>query len=32
MAAIVITDNTRDALLITQLSDNDAVLLEIDNG
>jgi hypothetical protein len=30
-AAIVISDNTVDALLITQLS-NDAVLLEIDNG
>jgi hypothetical protein len=31
-AAIVVPDNTIDALLITQLSDNDAVLLEIDNG
>jgi len=27
--AIIIQDNTIDALLITQLSDNDAVLLEI---
>jgi hypothetical protein len=31
-AAIVVSDTTIDALLITQLSDNDAVLLEIDNG
>jgi hypothetical protein len=30
-AAIVVTDTTIDALLITQLSDNDPVLLEIDN-
>jgi hypothetical protein len=28
---IIIQDNTIDALLITQLSDNDAVLLEISN-
>jgi len=31
-AAVVISDTTIDAILITQLSDNDAVLLEIDNG
>lgn len=31
-AAIIIQDNTIDALLITQQSDNDAVLLEIKNG
>jgi ribonuclease HI len=31
-AAIIVSDTTIDALLITQLSDNDAVLLEIDNG
>jgi 2',3'-cyclic-nucleotide 2'-phosphodiesterase (5'-nucleotidase family) len=31
-AAIVVSDITIDAILITQLSDNDAVLLEIDNG
>jgi len=31
-AAIVVSDTTIDALLITQLLDNDAVLLEIDNG
>lgn len=31
-AAIVISDSTIDAMLITQLSGNDAVLLEIDNG
>jgi hypothetical protein len=31
-AAIVISDTTIDALPITQLSDNDAVLLEINNG
>jgi hypothetical protein len=31
-AAIVVSDNTIDALLITQLSDDDAVLLEIDDG
>ena len=31
-AAIVISDTTIDAILIMQLSDNDAVLLEIDNG
>jgi len=31
-AAIVVSDTTIDALLITQLSDNDAVLLEVDNG
>jgi hypothetical protein len=31
-AAIVISNNTIDALLITQLSDNEAVLLEIVNG
>jgi hypothetical protein len=31
-AAIVIPSKTIDALLIAQLSDNDAVLLEIDNG
>jgi hypothetical protein len=30
-AAIIIQENTIDALLITQLSDNDAVLLEINN-
>ena len=30
--AIIITDNTVDAVLFTQQSDNDAVLLEIDNG
>jgi hypothetical protein len=32
MAAIVISDNTIDTPPITQLSDNDAVLLEIDDG
>ena len=31
-AAIIIQDNTIDALLITQMSDNDAVLLEISKG
>jgi hypothetical protein len=31
-AAIIISNNTIDALLITQLSDNDAVILEIVNG
>jgi hypothetical protein len=31
-AAIVVSDTAIDALLTTQLSDNDAVLLEIDNG
>jgi hypothetical protein len=31
-AAIVVTDTSTDALLITQLSDIDVVLLEIDNG
>jgi len=31
-AAIVVSDTTIDAFLITQLSDNDTVLLEIDNG
>jgi hypothetical protein len=31
-AAIVVSDTTIDAVLITQLSDNNAVLLEIDNG
>jgi hypothetical protein len=31
-AAFVISDTTIDALLITQLSDNDAVLLKKDNG
>jgi hypothetical protein len=31
-AAIVVTDTSIDALLITQLSDIDVVLLEIDNG
>jgi hypothetical protein len=31
-AAIIIQDNTIDALLITQLSDNNAVLLKINNG
>jgi hypothetical protein len=31
-AAIVIPSNTIDALPIAQLSDNDVVLLEIDNG
>jgi hypothetical protein len=31
-AAIVISDSTIDALLITQLSDKNSVLLEIDNG
>ena len=30
-AAIIIQDNTIDALLITQLSDKDAVLLEVNN-
>ena len=30
-AAIIIQDNTIDALLITQLSNNDAVLMEINN-
>ena len=31
-AAIIVQDNTIDALLITQLSDKDAVHLEINNG
>ena len=31
-AAIIVQDNTIDVLLITQLSDKDAVLLEINNG
>ena len=31
-AAIVVSDTTIDALLITQLSDNDAILLEIEYG
>ena len=31
IAAIIIQDDTIDALLITQISDNDAVLLEIKN-
>jgi hypothetical protein len=30
--AIVIPNNAIDALLITQMSDNEAVFLEIDNG
>ncbi len=31
-AAIIVQNNTIDVLLITQLSDKDAVLLEINNG
>jgi hypothetical protein len=31
-AAIIVQENTIDALLITQMSDKDAVLLEINKG